>query len=172
PAARIEMEARAHAARLGLPVGRIGIRAERGNPRMAGFTKDEQYTLMSLWCIFRSPLMFGGNLPDNDAFTLSLLTNKRVLEVLNKSSNNRPLFNDENKAAWAADGSDKKTKFLAVFNKGKQAEKVEVELQQLGITGKFQLIDLWSGKTRTESSTSFAPTINSHGAGLYKIIQK
>jgi hypothetical protein len=155
-----------------LPLGRIGIRAERGNPRMAAFTKDEQYTLMSLWCIFRSPLMFGGNLPDNDAFTLSLLTNKRVLEVLNKSSNNRPLFNDASKAAWAADGTDKKTKYLAVFNKEKQAGKVEVDLQQLGITGKFQLIDLWTGKTTTESTTSFAPSINSHGAGLYKIVQK
>jgi alpha-galactosidase len=155
-----------------LPLGRIGIRAERGNPRMANFTKDEQYTLMSLWCIFRSPLMFGGNLPDNDDFTLSLLTNKRVLEVLNKSSNNRPLFNDASRAAWGADGTDKKTKFLAVFNKEKQAEKVEVDLQQLGITGKFQLIDLWTGTTTMESSTSFAPTINSHGAGLYKIIQK
>ncbi len=155
-----------------LPLGRIGIRAERGNPRMANFTKDEQYTLMSLWCIFRSPLMFGGNLPDNDDFTLSILTNKRVLEVLNKSSNNRPLFNDEAKAAWAADGTDKKTKFVALFNKVKQAEKIEVDLQQLGITGKFQLIDLWSGTTTMESSTSFAPTINAHGAGLYKIIQK
>lgn len=32
-----------------LPLGRIGIRAERGDNRMSAFTKDEQYTLMTLW---------------------------------------------------------------------------------------------------------------------------
>ena len=34
-----------------LPLGHIGIRAERGHDRMSAFTKDEQYTLMTLWCI-------------------------------------------------------------------------------------------------------------------------
>jgi alpha-galactosidase len=59
-----------------LPLGKIGLRAERGNPRMTGFTHDEQFTLMTLFAIFRSPLMFGGDLPSNDAFTSSLITNK------------------------------------------------------------------------------------------------
>ena len=49
-----------------LPLGQIGIRAERGDPRMSLLTHDEQSTLMTLWSIARSPLMFGGNLPDND----------------------------------------------------------------------------------------------------------
>lgn len=99
-----------------LPLGRIGIRAERGDPRMTAFNKDEQYTLMTLWSIFKSPLMFGGNLPDNDPFTLSLLTNKNVLKVLNESTNNKPLFTDKNKAAWMADEPKTGAKYLAVFN--------------------------------------------------------
>ena len=53
-----------------LPLGRIGIRAERGESRMTRFTRDEQRTLMSLWSIAQSPLMFGGDLPGNDDFTL------------------------------------------------------------------------------------------------------
>ena len=108
-----------------LPMGRIGIRAERGNPRMTNFTKNEQYTLMTLWSIFRSPLMFGGNLPDNDSFTLALLTNKRMLEVLNKSKNNQPLFNDPDKAAWVADAPEAGAKYLAVFNKADQQLAIE-----------------------------------------------
>ncbi len=103
-----------------LPMGKIGIRAERGNPRMTNFTKDEQYTLMTLWSIFKSPLMFGGNLPDNDAFTDSLLTNSLALNVLNNSINNKPLFNDENKASWMAEESSSNVKYLAVFNKADQ----------------------------------------------------
>src|SRR3970282_1667138 len=99
-----------------LPLGRIGIRAERGDPRMSAFTPDEQYTLMTLWSIFKSPLMFGGNLPDNDPFTLSLLTNKNVLKVLNESTNNKQLFRDNDKAAWIADEPGTGAKYLAVFN--------------------------------------------------------
>lgn len=108
-----------------LPLGRIGIRAERGNPRMTNFTRDEQYTLMTLWSIFKSPLMFGGNFPDNDPFTLSLLTNRNVLEVLNKSTNNKPLFNDSDKAGWVADEPGTGAKYLALFNKADQVIAVE-----------------------------------------------
>ena len=98
-----------------LPLGRIGIRAERGDNRMSRFTKDEQYTLMSLFLICRSPLMFGGNLPDNDKFTLNLITNDEALAVLNKSKNNRLLFQDGGKIAWIADASDGKDKYVALF---------------------------------------------------------
>jgi hypothetical protein len=155
-----------------LPLGHIGIRAERGNPRMANFTKDEQYTLMSLWCIFRSPLMFGGHLPDNDAFTLSLLTNQRVLEVLNQSTNNRPVFNEKDKAAWVADPVGTKGKYVALFNKSTEAGPVSIDLAGLGIKGKYQVTDLWTGNTVEGTELKFAPSINGHGAGLYKISYK
>lgn len=64
-----------------LPLGRIGVRAERGDDRRSRFTADEQQTLMSLWAIARSPLMFGGDLPSNDDATLKLITNDEVLAV-------------------------------------------------------------------------------------------
>ena len=98
-----------------LPLGKISIRAERGDPHMSLFTKDEQYTLMSLFLICRSPLMFGGNLPDNDEFTLDLITNEEVLAVLNKSRNNNLLFNDGEKIAWVADDENSDSKYVALF---------------------------------------------------------
>jgi hypothetical protein len=99
-----------------LPMGRIGIRAENGDNRMTKFTKEEQYTMMTLFSIFRSPLMFGGNLPDNDAFTLSLLTNNDVLNVDKYSKNNRQLFRNNDLIAWTADDTKSGDKYLAVFN--------------------------------------------------------
>ncbi|MBC6491426.1 hypothetical protein BC349_10305 [Flavihumibacter stibioxidans] len=108
-----------------LPLGHIGIRAERGANRMSAFTRDEQYTLMTLWSVFRSPLMFGGHLPDNDSFTLSLMTNKAVLDLLNNSTNNRPLFHKNDLTAWTADKSGSKEKWLAVFNAQDQEMAVE-----------------------------------------------
>ncbi len=99
-----------------LPLGKIGIRAERGETRMTGFTKDEQFTVMTLFSIFRSPLMFGGDLPSNDEFTLSILTNKDVLYVNQHSSNGRQLFRDNDFIAWMADDPKTGDKFLALFN--------------------------------------------------------
>ncbi|MEV4887104.1 glycoside hydrolase family 27 protein [Chitinophaga ginsengisegetis] len=159
-----------------LPLGRIGIRAERGHPRMSGFTKDEQYTLITLWSIFKSPLMFGGNLPDNDPFTLSLLTNKNVLKVLNTSTGNRPLFTEDDKAAWMAEDPATGAKYLAVFNTADQPSTpnatIPIDLGTLGITGSCKIIDLWSGKPAGSFSGTFSPVIASHGAGLYKIEEK
>ncbi len=155
-----------------LPLGHIGIRAERGEPRMTRFSKDEQITLMTLWSIFRSPLMFGGHLPDNDAFTLSLLTNRDVLKVLNESHNNRPLFNREQEAAWAADEDGTNARYLALFNKGNAGAAVKADLAALGFTTPVMISDLWSGKALGEFSGDFAPLVNGHGAGLFRITPK
>ncbi len=85
--------------------------------RNTRFTVDEQYTLMSLWSIARSPLMHGGDMTKTDSLTLSLLTNDEVLAVNQKSTNNRQLFRTEDGLiAWVADVPGSKDKYLAVFN--------------------------------------------------------
>ncbi|MBN1998320.1 NPCBM/NEW2 domain-containing protein [candidate division KSB1 bacterium] len=108
-----------------LPLGRIGIRAERGNDRRSGFTRDEQYTLMTLFAICRSPLMFGGDLPSNDDFTLSLLTNRKVLDVNKSSTKNRQLFRKDDLIAWTAENPETGDTYLALFNAQDQREIVE-----------------------------------------------
>ncbi|TFZ65577.1 Melibiase subfamily [Hymenobacter sp. UV11] len=99
-----------------LPLGRLGIRAERGDDRQTRFTPDEQRTLMTLWSIFRSPLMFGGDLPSNTPATLALLTNPRVLAVNKASAHNRQLFRHGDLVGWVADDPKTGDKFLALFN--------------------------------------------------------
>ena len=99
-----------------LPLGRLGIRAERGDDRQTRFTPDEQRTLMTLWSIFRSPLMMGGDLPSNTPATLALLTNPRVLAVHHASTHNRQLFRRGDLVGWVADDPATGDKFLALFN--------------------------------------------------------
>ncbi|MCD8318336.1 MAG: NPCBM/NEW2 domain-containing protein [Paraprevotella sp.] len=101
-----------------LPLGEISIRGERGDERWTNFTRDEQYTMMNLWTIFKSPLMFGGNLPQNDAATDSLLTNRDVLYMHHYSANNRQLSRVDNRIIWAADDPANGDKFAALFNTG------------------------------------------------------
>jgi alpha-galactosidase len=152
-----------------LPLGHIGIRAERGNPRMTKFTKDEQITLMTLWCIFKSPLMFGGNLPDNDSFTLAIHTNEKVLDVLKRSIGNQPLFNGDDCAAWIAKEPGSGSLFVALFNKTDQVLPVSVKFKNGGFSSSYLVEDLWTGKTVGKFNGDFSRNINPHGAGLYKL---
>jgi hypothetical protein len=155
-----------------LPLGRIGIRAERGDNRMCQLSKDEQTTLMSLFSIFRSPLMFGGDLPGNDDFTLSLLTNKEVLFVNKYSRNNRQLFRKDDLIAWIADDIQTGDKFLAVFNTRDQIAEpvaITIQLSQLGIGNTCMIRDIWNHNNLGSFSDTFAPVIPAHGSGLYRI---
>lgn len=101
-----------------LPLGKISIRGERGQERWTNFSRDEQYTMMNLWTIFKSPLMFGGDLPQNDAATDSLLTNRDVLYMHHYSASNRQVSRMDNSIVWAADDPACGDKFVALFNVG------------------------------------------------------
>ena len=86
-----------------------------GRPTL--FSRDEQFTLMTLWSIARSPLMHGGDMTKTDDFTLSLLTNDEVLAVNQRSENNRQLFRTaDSLIAWVADIPGSADKYVALFN--------------------------------------------------------
>ena len=93
-----------------LPFGII----EMGRP--TNFTKDEQRLCMSLWCIARSPLIFGGDMTKLDEFTLNLLTNPEVLAVNQKSTNNRQQSREGDLIVWTADIPDSRDHYVAMFN--------------------------------------------------------
>ncbi len=94
-----------------LPLGSLVL-----GTRSTRFTPDEQFTLMTLWSIARSPLMHGGDLTKTDPFTLSLLTNDEVLDVNQRSTDNRPLFDRDGLIAWTATDPANGDMYLALFN--------------------------------------------------------
>lgn len=153
-----------------LPLGHIGIRAERGEPRMSLLTHDEQRTQMTLWSIARSPLMFGGNLPDNDAFTLDLITNDEVLAVDQKATASRELFHKDNQIAWIGETAGSPGKYLAVFNTGDAgSEEIAIQWSELGLPANCAVRDLWDRKELGSVRGGRAFQIAPHAAGFYKI---
>ncbi len=148
-----------------------------GQGRRTKLTPDEQYTVMTLWCIARSPLVFGGDMTKMDDFTLSLITNPEVIAVDQGSNANRLLFRREGLAAWVADVPGSADKYLAVFNtRNKPAAedsgagvKVPVKLAELGLSGPCLIRDLWKRADLGQFHEEFAPQINWHGAGLYRV---
>ncbi|HEU5078013.1 MAG TPA: Melibiase subfamily [Opitutaceae bacterium] len=85
--------------------------------RKTWFTPAEQKTLMTLWCIARSPLMLGADLTKLDAPTLALLTNDEVLAVNQHSENNHQIFREsDGRIGWIADVPGEEARYLALFN--------------------------------------------------------
>ena len=154
-----------------IPLGRISIRGERGEDRMTRLTKDEQYTLMSFFTIFRSPLMFGGDLPSNDPFTLSLLTNKEVLKMHREGTDVRQLYQEDGKVAVTSKNSQNSDIYLALFNisDDESPQSVSVDLSDIDIDGECTVIDMWSGETIGKFSETFSQDLAPHASGLYLI---
>lgn len=153
-----------------LPLGHIGIRAERGDPRMSLLTHDEQTMLMSLWSIARSPLMFGGNLPDNDDFTLSLMTNDEILGVDQKASSSRQLFAKGNQIAWIAEIPGSKARYIAVFNIGDtDTEQVRVKWSDAGLPAKCAVRDLWAHKDTGTVQDGDTFSLKAHASLFYRV---
>jgi hypothetical protein len=125
---------------------------------------------MTLWLIFRSPLMMGGDLPSNDAFTLSLLTNPEALAVHRNSAGNRELFARGNQIAWVADVPGTKDKYVAAFNLNDHAAAdIKIEWRELGLTGACVVRDLWSKKDVGRFRDEMIAKVNPHGAVLYRV---
>jgi alpha-galactosidase len=153
-----------------LPLGHIGIRAERGDPRMSLLTHDEQTTLITLWSIARSPLMFGGHLPDNDGFTLSLMTNDEVLAVNRQTSSSKQLFAQGNQVAWAAELPGSEAKYVAVFNIGDAGdERIRLDWSSLGLPAKCVIRDLWAKREIAASQNGNTFDVRPHASGFYRI---
>lgn len=145
-----------------LPVGRLG--KGFGEERATRFTKDEQRTMMTLWSIFRSPMMLGAELPKLDEWTLGLITNDEVLRLLTCSSGAREYFRDEKRIVWRAEDREDQSCYIAVFNISE--EKQDVVLAEYDESGAKCGRDLWE---HASVSMDEPCTIAPHGCILFQI---
>ncbi len=149
-----------------IPLGHIAIRGERGKDRMTRLTHDEQYSLMTFFCIFRSPLFFGGDLPTMDDFTLSLLTNRKVLEMHEQSEGVRQLFLRNGQLAIASNNKSHKASYLALFNLSDSTQKMKVDLKTNRIQRRNIVEDLWSGQKEALRGNKVEVKLQPHACKL------
>ena len=127
-----------------LPLGYLGPSPGYGQARMSRLTHDEQRTLFTLWSIFRSPLIMGGNLTRTDSWTLALLTNPEVLAVDQESVRNRSVMLTDETAVWAAETPDRNHVYLAIFNRTDQPAKMHCNWNDLGLPAhSYRARELW-----------------------------
>lgn len=154
-----------------LPIGPMAQRAMRGTARQTNFTKDEQYTLLSLWAMFRSPLMLGCNLPEMDDFTLKLITNKEVIAINQQSKNNKQWFAKDEVYGWFAIAQDNSSDYVAIFNTSDETlSAYEVDLNNLNRGVYKHAIELWTNNPIPVSENKVLLTVKPHGVILLKLI--
>ena len=155
-----------------IPLGRISIRGERGEDRMTRLTPNEQYALMTLFTIFKSPLMFGGDLPSNNDFTLALLTNREVLKMHRESAGVRQIFQQDEKVAITSKNPNSGEIYLAIFNLSDDNElrDIAVDFDQLGNSKKYSVKNLWTGEDLGIFEEHFTEKLAAHSSGLFSLI--
>ncbi len=150
-----------------LPLGRLG--KGFGREWETNFTKDEQRTMMTLWCVFGSPLMIGAELTKLDAWTIELLTRKEILKLVSNDYAGRQFEKNEAYAVWSCLNDKTGEKYLAMFN-FLETDKVltcclnEVEQFAGQAGGVCGATELWSGERLVFEGVLVVPA---HGARLY-----
>lgn len=151
-----------------LPVGALRLCGEEtAAGRFTRFTEDEQRTMMTLWCMMRSPLFIGGNLPMNDAFTLEILTNRELLAIERENYCARPLFTSDSAAAWIAPRIDGSGCCVAVFNLSEEEQDMSIDTEE--IERQYSSAkELWKG-TEAEDPTVLSAKLPPHGCAVWKL---
>jgi hypothetical protein len=152
-----------------LPLGYLGPAPGWGIPRETRLTHDEQRTFLTLWGIFRSPLMMGGDLPHNDEWTTSVLTNREFLEVDQHSRDTKVVINSQDEVVWSSKPEDGNGNYLAIFNRKEEPTILHFTWSQLGLPeGEYQLRDLWDRRD-LGAAKEITVTLAPHASVLYRV---
>jgi hypothetical protein len=157
-----------------LPLGKIGGGFELGE-RDCNFTHEEQKTMMTLWCMFRSPLMVGAELTKLDDWTLSLLTNREILNMLNVDCKGTQLERTEEHAVWKNYNRIDKTICIGLFNLSENDDKISIRLSDIdeGLSGNktYEIYELWDKTISHSICGKIEEKVPAHGVKVYKIAE-
>ncbi len=129
---------------------------------------------MSFWCLAPSPLMLGGNLPDNTDADLALLTNDEVLAV-DQDPLAAPAVRISQKRdqeahieVWVRPLQDG-GRAVGLFNRGETTADISLDWAEAGLLGKWTARDLWEHKNMGDYDTRLTHSVLPHGSVLLKL---
>lgn len=151
-----------------LPIGPILQDYDAAN--RTKFTENEQITMLTLWSIFRSPLMIGGEMTGFDEFTMSLLTNEEILKMHKNARHSHQVWRREINGSeyilWTAANAEGGG-YFALFNAGEKNGTVKLDLADLEAADKLDCTELRSGEKAVFDG--FAEiSVPSHGVKAFR----
>ena len=151
-----------------LPIGPILQDYDAAN--RTKFTENEQITMLTLWSIFRSPLMIGGEMTGFDEFTMSLLTNEEILKMHKNARHSHQVWRREINGSeyilWTAANAEGGG-YFALFNAGEKDGTAKLDLADLEAGDRLECTELWSGEKAVFDKIAEI-SVPSHGAKAYR----
>ena len=134
------------------------------------YTKDEMQTIITLRCLFGSPLMLGGDITLLDTETLKLLTNLQILTLSNPGYQPHQICRDETKAIWQADDMCGNEHYVALFNLSTKNQLIDVSLKDLEYyTTSARLTDVWTGNLAASRRGKIIARLKPHACIVYRV---
>lgn len=152
-----------------LPLGTLRLADRDESSRKCRLNPAEHKTVMTLWAIFRSPLIFGGDRVLLDPSTESLLTNPEVLAVNQASRENHQSLDQAVVRAWIASVPGSRDKYVAVFNLRDATQRVTLTSREVGIEfNNPEVRDLWQRKDLGRQNR-LEVSLPAHASLLYRL---
>lgn len=153
-----------------LPVGKLG--KGFGEERDTYFTREEQKTMLTLWCMFRSPLMIGAELTKLDDWTKQLLTNQDILGLEGEHCKGEQVFRDKERVVWKSVNEATKEVTVALFNLKDEEREISITAEELSADTDLSnavLYELWDKEEYRVQDDCIKATVPPHGVKVYRI---
>jgi alpha-galactosidase len=136
-----------------------------------GMTTDEYRTHMTLWAMLAAPLIIGNDVRTMTPEVASILLNQDVISVDQDQlgQQGRRILKRDAVEVWIKPLSDGSTA-VAVFNRGTDIAKVDVNWVEIGLSERERTRDLWTKTDLGELVAGYAATVVPHGSVLLKVM--
>ena len=155
-----------------LPIGNLCLTGYPNGNKPEHLTKlsdDEITSMMTLWCMARSPLMWGGDPLSTPASYEKYLLNDEVLAVNQHSENNHQVWYLNDSRIWIADVPNSEDKYLAMFNLGEKEQKINFSFFWEHLQGTYQVRDLWKKENMEMASDTITRVLQPHASVFMKL---
>lgn len=160
-----------------VPIGKLKLYDEAhnlGEGRTTLLTSAEKYTMLNIWAMMRSPIMWGGDPISSSDEDYAMMTNTEWLDVIKNSRNNRQIYQGYGRGqsynVWFADIEGSDDKYFALFNISDiDAEALfDFEFEYLR-SEKYEVRDIWKHQNLGSYSKEFKIKLPAHASALYRI---
>ncbi len=135
-----------------------------------GMNDDEYRTHMSLWSMLAAPLLAGNDLREVAPGILAILTNREVIAI------DQDKDAKQGRRAWQSGDQEIWVRELAagdhavaIFNRGADAAKVDVQWARLKLAAPSQVRDLWAHRDEHFEGAEHAVTAPAHGVVMWRV---
>ncbi|WP_319268602.1 putative Ig domain-containing protein [uncultured Draconibacterium sp.] len=148
----------------------VGLQMHNKKLIPSALTADEQYTHITLWTLWASPMLMGCPVDQMDDFTLNLFTNAEVLDIHQDATavGGIPVYQKDGVEIVVKDLAGG-SKAIGLFNKNEKEQVITMDWETVGLKGEKKIRDVWRNKDIGTFNDSFSASVRSHGTVLIRV---